>query len=215
MVVKSKMGIFDLIIGCILIAFGIFKMTVGLLAIILSNKTKKKFKLIRDDPTIAGLVFDLVLTVFGLYSVLHGLALIEALPKWLSIALASNPVVYTIYALFGIVMTCFFSLIVFTKLPISKTPIDILTYEVAGIGGGFCFFISLFGLMIYNTLIENGWTMDETVLTLVLLIVACLAVIGVLIWDAIRRKKAQNNLATISLRTEFLTLAMIPLGASG
>ena len=200
-------GIQDLIIGSILIIYGILKILLSILVVTLNEKQRKHVPFLKHDLSVAGLMIDGILLIFGIYTILHGLAILELMPKRICDIVNSTNTIYTVYATIGFVMIFFFGLVVFTDVKIPKKPDEQLTYEIVGFGGGIGFFIALIGLMIYNC--EKSLYSKELWFLISILVLLIGAFVLILI-DAFRRKNL--NKKKQSLRNEFITLAMLPLG---
>lgn len=121
----------EFIIGVLFVGYAIFKITVSLL-----NFTLPQHVLIRmhetvlgtfvnNDRTYAGRTFDVVLLVYAMYSLTHGLTLMGCpLPHLANFWKASF---YTVLGLFVVV---FYSLVLFTDIRISKTKSEYHMYSL-------------------------------------------------------------------------------------
>lgn len=94
---------------------------------------------INNDRSFAGFYSELGLIAFGLYSFFHGLAILRWLPSILNALLGTQTSLIYFYTVFAIAFIGFYSLVLFSHLPIDKN----LEYEAnywLNIAAG-CFFI--------------------------------------------------------------------------
>jgi len=126
------------------------------------------------DDTLAGHMIDYILLAFGLFTILHGSALMEVFPMKTNNYIESKNFQYLIYTLLGIFSIIFYTLVLYTKLPISKDPRQYNNYKLYGYLGGISFLLVPliwefleYIFPILNTLSVSKQMMWMTTLTLV------------------------------------------------
>lgn len=141
-------------IGLIVLLYGVIKVLLCILKI-LPKKYDDKITFIKHDRTTAGYVLDALLFIFGIYAILHGLRLLEHLhPSHVEI-LNNVHVTTALYTVVGLFMLGFYSLVLYTDVPITKDDKERNTYEVLGLGGGFMFLLSVCCLLAWHVYHDN------------------------------------------------------------
>lgn len=149
---------FSILVGILLFLYGIIKITVTILAFSLSYETKAKIEtvpvinfFINNDNTISGRLIDVILALFGVYTIIHSLQLFHILPKhsWLYYISSSEKVHFTINVILGFILFYFYFLVCYTPVPIPKTQADMFSYKLGGVAGGIGFFLSVPIMYIY------------------------------------------------------------------
>jgi len=136
------------VIGITYILYGLLKIIIGVSVMTLPTKIIAKIPVLNwflqvvEDDTVAGRVYEYALMVFGVYTIIHGLALVGILPAGVDDFLDTKYVQYTIYMALGVPLTIFYALVLYTNLPISKDMRFKAYYEWLGLGGGL-FFVSI------------------------------------------------------------------------
>jgi len=185
---------FSYLVGAILFLYGIIKITVTILSFTLSYDAKSKIEnipvvnfFINNDDTVAGRVIDVVLALFGVYTILHSLQLFNLpLPGWLYTLSSSEEVHYNVNMLLGGILFDFYVLVCYTNLAIPKTNADMFTYKVGGVAGGLGFFLSVPIMYLYFTYgkpkvkrnLNNLFKYYRTKATLAILM-ACICFVGI------------------------------------
>jgi hypothetical protein len=102
-----------------------------------------KFIMQIGDKTLAGDFYEYVLMIFGIYTIIMGLSLLHILPYNVRVIIENKMFVYSVFIILGLTLVIFYSLVVFTKLKISKSDDEknIFYYKLLGIGGGISFLI--------------------------------------------------------------------------
>lgn len=136
-----------LTIAILYIVYGFLKLVVGLgvmfLPLHVLEKTPflKQFVKQRKDRTAAGMIYEYIFLLFGLYTILHGATMLGWVPHWMVLLFGSKLAHYLFFICIGLFMVIFYSLVVYTNLPIPKTKENIHEYKLFGIIGGLSFLI--------------------------------------------------------------------------
>lgn len=136
-------------LGLLLFLYGLFKvMILVALLFALPKHTQKQLAklpgvnlLITGDATIAGRAGEIVLGVFGVFTMVHGLALMGFLPVLMTRILESKTFQYTIYIVFGAALVIFYSLVLYSQVPIPKKEENRKLYWTYGYIGGASFLL--------------------------------------------------------------------------
>ena len=203
------MYLYRVVVSIILILYGIFKIAIvsGTVFVPVKYHTGVFARFLKNDFTIAGMMLDLVLFIFGCYTIVHGVALLELIPKHISKIFNSRKVNRLVYTLFGIFLIAFYTLVLNTTL-IPQEPEAGRTYELVGIGGGILFLMGATALGIWIC-IDSGYR------NLYAWIIAFLVLLAAFIMNAfitIRKHRKTNN---SSIANDIISLLMIPLGTVG
>ena len=135
------------ILGILYLLYAIIKITVGValmflpLDIIAKTPILKIFIKETSDKTLAGRFYEYILLIFGIFSLIEGLALLDILPFYIAHYFESKWVEYIVFIILGLILTVFYSLVLYTDLPISKNKTDNQHYKIFGLGGGLSFLI--------------------------------------------------------------------------
>lgn len=132
-------------LGFIMIMYGIIKVSIGCLALFMPSKQREwtanhpqlKY-VIAKDTTLAAQVIEVALIIFGIYSFMNALDLLKIYPMAF---LNTRMFLYTFYTLIGILLIIFYSLVIYTNLPIPKVKTEISRYKLIGLIGGMLFLI--------------------------------------------------------------------------
>ena len=143
----DKADITNIIFAIIYILYGVVKIAIGLVVMILTPEEIEKvpvfkmFKKEAGDKTLAGFMYEYVLMAFGVVTILHGLIIFGVLPLWFEEFFVTKVVQYTILIIFGLIMTIFYCLVLYTDVPISKNPDYYDHYLLLGVVGGITFLL--------------------------------------------------------------------------
>lgn len=171
---------FKTVLGIVYIIYGLIKVLVG---IALFNVPKdvllKKFPFIKNvtspeqDETVSGKMYEYVLVIFGLFTFFNGMSLVRLLPHVLINFFEYKWTEYTVFITLGLLLTTFYSLVLFTKTKIPKRKDQNMYYKFYGLGGGIFFLLMPViletvsrGLPVFNKLSTEVKSM--TVLTTIL-----------------------------------------------
>jgi hypothetical protein len=189
------------ILGSVLCILGLAKVVIGTFALASSAKPVWLKQLAGDDDTVAGRVLEATIVAFGMFSVAHGLALLNVgLP---ATAFAEDHAVqYTVYVSIGVALVVFYWLIVYRALPVSKEDSP-ARYVLMGVVGGLVFLIT--------AAVVHAWRTASVLSMLAALVL--LVMIALYSLDALRllgqRRQDKRGLAN-----DLLALSMIPFNIS-
>jgi drug/metabolite transporter (DMT)-like permease len=144
----------DNFVGLIVLLYGIGKVCISIMKA-LPKEYDKTFYFIKHDRTTAGYVLDGVLFIFGVYSILHGLRLLEHLHPTHADILTNIHGTIGLYTIMGIFLLMFYSIVLYTPYNVSKDENERPTYELLGLGGGFMFLLSVCILLIWHIYFNN------------------------------------------------------------
>jgi hypothetical protein len=152
----------DIIIGILLIVYGVTKLTIGTVSIATSETSKTNFhvvfrKIMGTDSTFAAKVLEFVLVLFGIYSLLHGLDRFNVFPENFHSRLHARKTTHSVNASIGLILTIFYSLVVYTNLPIQKNNSEMSRYKHIGIITGLSFLIMVPLTLIYHAYVDHGF----------------------------------------------------------
>jgi hypothetical protein len=101
------------------------------------------FIITTEDDSFAGHYYEYILMIFGIYTIIMSLSLLHILPYFIRSIVENKKFEYSIFILLGLALIIFYSLVIYTDLPIqkSKKDDDIFHYKVLGIGGGISFLL--------------------------------------------------------------------------
>jgi hypothetical protein len=77
---------------------------------------------VNNDTSFAGFYSEVSLIIFGLYSLVHGAAILHWFPPMINALFETQISLIYFYTLFAIAFIGFYSLVLFTSLPISQDP---------------------------------------------------------------------------------------------
>lgn len=132
-------------VGFLYMLYGITKVIIGLSVMTIPVNIIKQIPVLNwfiktiSDKTVAGRFYEYVLLIFGFYTILHALALFEVFPDRINGFMDQKVVLYSVFGVFGIVLTVFYSLVLYTDLPIEKDTKQYSDYKLFGLGGGISF----------------------------------------------------------------------------
>ena len=209
---RKGLPLYDVALGVWLLLFGVAKAVVGTLALTSPAARDAMAKepvlrlFVESDTTAAGKFAELVLVLFGLYSLAHGGALLGfANRRWS--AFFEHPHMYPlIYGGFAALLLGFYSLVLFTNVAIEKDPRSAGHYWLAW-ASGFMFLLVPVALALWQALLVRPLP-----LALVAALALAAAATCALIWLAVRRAY-QSRPGGTSLAGQLVTLATIPLSA--
>jgi hypothetical protein len=136
-----------IILGILYILYGVVKIVIGLLIMMLSAEEISKIPILKmfskeaEDKTLAGRMYEYVLMAFGVFTIVHGLIIFKLLPLWFEELFVHKTVQYGSLIIFGLIMTIFYALVLYTDLPIDKSTKDTDHYLTLGFVGGITFLL--------------------------------------------------------------------------
>lgn len=205
-------ALIDVLLGVYLLVFGMAKAVIGCLALtsLPARESMAKNSVLRlfveTDTTTAGKFAEVVLVLFGLYSLAHGAALLGLASQRVT-AFFEHPHMYTlIYGGFAALLLGFYSLVLFTDVGIEKDPSGTGHYWLAW-ASGLTFLLVPLTYALWQALSQSPIPAAHvTAFLLAALVVSSLLYIGV-------RRAFQNRSRGSTFTDELITLATIPLSA--
>ncbi len=146
--------------GLLLLIYGVVKITLAILSFSLSEKAKRSVAtipivgwILNTDNTISGRLIDVVLAVFGVFTIIHSLHLfrLKGLPSWIHFLAESEEFNYNVHLLIGTVLFFFYILVAYMDIGIPKSDDATLTYKIGGVAGGLAFWIAVPIMYLYYT----------------------------------------------------------------
>ena len=144
-------------VGFIYLTYGIVKIILGMMLINVPYEYLLQIPIINlllpniDDNTLAGSFFEYMLVLFSIYTIFVGLALLDVFPNKFRLFLENKKTEYAVFIIIGALLLIFYSLVLYTNLPISKKTDDesMYNYGFYGYFGSFSFIImvAVFELM--------------------------------------------------------------------
>jgi len=126
------LGIFELL-------YGIIKITVALTLFFLPDKYIQSIPIVRNffpkesDKTLAGKMYEYVLIIVGIYSIISALIIFETIPN---IFIHKELFGFLLLIFLGIFLIIFYYLVLYTNIPISKNMDNRKYYLLLGLIGG-------------------------------------------------------------------------------
>ena len=149
---------YELIIGGIALIYGITKITLGFMALFLPKSIRNKYPglkfLLSSDTTSASKIIEVVLIVFGIYSLLNALDMLGYIHlPWLN----TRTFIYSFYSTLGIILIVFYYFVVYTTAPIQKDSSDTYRYKILGLVGGMLFLLMTPIFILYYQWQDHGF----------------------------------------------------------
>lgn len=193
-------NVLKIIIGIIIIIYGFIKSIFSIFEIFLPEKYRKSIPFITSDRTVAGLFMIEVLLAFGIYSIFHGLSILQIMPTNFNNIFDNFITTYIIYGLFGIILIIFYIYILFTNINISKDMTRISTYEIGGLSSGITFITSILVIKLYNNIFKLNikWYDNDNILLIIGTSILTILTFFIIV-KAIRRKNKNYKINIISL----------------
>jgi len=124
------------------------------------------------DSTISGLMFEIIICIFGIFTLCHGLSYFFDFPEHLEYYLFSHDSVYMVHLILGLVLIVFYTLVVYTNVKIPKEPAEKNTYIIKGICTGIVFILTIPLFYIYHNYYSTDYSLFIiTMLTIIILFV--------------------------------------------
>ena len=210
----------EIIIGCMLLIYGIVKLVIGSIVCFFPTEWKKTMRsvdgigfFISNDDTIAGKAFDIALMTFGIYTIIHGLDMLHILHISISDAILNRTFLYLMNAILGIYLLVFYSLVIFTNVNIPKKKDHKDRYMIEGLCSGLLFLITIPLLIIFYSIHDNGFTNANW--TLIGGMIVCSIFIMVLVLYIVKKALTQKHKPTTTQEIlEVSSLLLIPLAST-
>lgn len=135
-------------VGILFLAYGIIKIIMVTSLFVIPPNIEKQLETIdivnlfvSGDNTLAGEMYEYVLLVFAIFSIVHGLALMGVFSEKFHSRLESKEFQYPFYIILGLWLMVFYFLVIYTNVPISKDPSKMYNYRLYGYLGGLSFLL--------------------------------------------------------------------------
>ena len=194
------------IFGIHSILYGIVKVTIGLSIMFIPPRILKYIPILNmfipdnEDSTIAGRLYEYTFILFGIFTILNGMAVMEFLPRYIAALFESKYTEYTVFIVLGSILTVFYSVVLFTNLPINKNVANDKHYKIFGLGSGIAFLcmpliweLIAFGLPEFNKL-----PVEQKSIWIV-----ALSILVVIICDVLLQIKKQNDIKVSDVVPEY------------
>ena len=135
------------IVASCYIFYGVVKLVLGSSLFITKLQTLPGFNLLKDeyaDKTTAGRFYEYVLILFAVYTIIYGIGLFHVLPQSITNFLEYKHTENTLFIILGSILVLFYSLVLFTNVPIKKDMKYKKNYKLLGLFGGILFLITPF-----------------------------------------------------------------------
>ena len=144
------------------VLFGVVKVCIGAAMFVLSPSFVRSSPLLRflvgTDETVAGQCIEVAIALYGLYSLLHGLAFFGVALVVTSLV-TSRAMQLLVHGALGAVLTAFYSLVLYTDAPIPKLQESRGRYLLFGLNSGLMFALTAAGLRLQHLGSDVGWSM--------------------------------------------------------
>lgn len=171
-----------------LLVLGLAKIAVGMAVLILPQNVRGRIPFVKEtkDATLAGHMYEYVMMAFGAYLVVFGMNLLD----WIVVP----PVLFiSVMMLLGTVLVIFYSVVLFSDIPMSKDPSNRSTYLVRGLGSGVFFLLIPFLWMLVQWALPIYRTFAPLRQVMIFL---SLVVAGVIIMDLLTLRIKNENVTT-------------------
>jgi len=135
-------------VGSILVLYGVLKISLFVFISMIPPELVHKLSkvnviniFITGDKTFAGHFLEYVLLVYGVFGVVHGLAIMNTFSRRANDIWGSKEMNYAVVIVIGAAMTLFYALVLYTQVPIHKDPAFNNQYLLYGLGGGLSFIL--------------------------------------------------------------------------
>lgn len=114
------------ILSFLYILYGVLKIVGALLLIFLSEEQVSKIPILNNyisfakDKTLAGHFYEYIMIIFCLYTICYGFSIIQYFPTNVDNLFENKAFIYIMYFILGSISIIFYSLVLYTNLPISK-----------------------------------------------------------------------------------------------
>lgn len=148
------------ILGTLLLVYGAVKITFAVLAFTLNDKAKARVAgipvvgwILNTDNTLSGRLLDVVLAVFGVFSILHSLHLfrLKHLPNLIHKMVESEEINYDVHLIIGTILFFYYVLVAYFDTGIPREESELLMYKIGGVAGGLSFYLAVPIMYLYNT----------------------------------------------------------------
>jgi hypothetical protein len=198
------------IFGTILLIYGSIKLTIGIIALILTNRAINNAQnnaLLKDfiskDLTVAGKVFEYTIIIFAIYTIITGVYLLDIIKnKQFNQLMHNKLITYILYISMGLFLILFYYIVLYTSIDIQKDPKQMATYKLFGLGSGLMFILMF--VIIYSFFHYKKFTLIHYIAISIIILGISIAFYNII----------KNSITLIqSKKNEILTLIMIPIGS--
>jgi uncharacterized membrane protein len=190
------------ILGVIYIIYAIVKITVGVSLMVLPINVISKTTVLKAfvkeaaDTTFAGRFYEYILLLFGVFSLFNGLALLDLLSPAMTKYFEAQWTEYAVFIILGVALVVFYSLVLYTNIPISKNRESYDHYKLLGLFGGVTFLAMpiLWEFMGYAVPAFNQLSVENRSATIVGTVII-ISIVGELIYLYLKR----NNKTVIQV----------------
>jgi len=137
----------DFVLGILYLLYGLVKVAIGVFLIFAPPKIIKDSYIMKfllkesEDSTLAGRMYEYMLCIFGLFTIMLGLALLNLLPDNIRNLVITQSTEFTVMTCIGTILIVFYSLVLYTNLPIPKQKSRFTFYKFIGLGTGIYFIL--------------------------------------------------------------------------
>lgn len=183
--------------GTLYLLYGIIKVSVGISLLLIPSDKIKKLPVLKlfaaelEDTTLAGRLYEYVLIIFGIYTIIFGLALFNLYPYEYRNFLENKYTEYSVFIIIGLILTIFYSLVLYTKLPISKNMKYEDHYKLLGLIGGLSFLVMplIWEILEYINPVLNNMSYELRSLTILGGSILFIIILGLIYTFYIKDKK--------------------------
>lgn len=201
------------LVGIIALTYGVVKLSIGVIQLVLPKKLRDQLTsnkliagLVDANPTVGDIVIDIGLMVFGVYSMVSGLHMLNLIHAPF---IHSRTFIYAFYLIMGISITAFYYILLYTDLPIPKNDNNMIKYKLAGLVGGLLFILTFNVYMLMHHIQDHGVkAMTITVILSVLSIMTIVAAVVLISYDAFKgmqksdRQHVAEHIVTLGILSE-------------
>jgi len=173
-------------LGFVFLMYGIIKIILVTSIMFIPPELKKKLSTIEGfdmfvsgDDTTAGKMYEYVLLSFAIFSIIHGLALMDVFSQRFHNIIESKLFQYPFYIALGLWLMIFYMLVLYTDLPIEKKEQNRRNYKIYCYLGGLSFLLvpPIWELIEYFNPGVQKMPQDKQLMYMTLLMLAAIFVI--------------------------------------
>lgn len=195
-----------LIFGIFSILYGLTKVVFGISILVVPQHILKHIPVLnlfipeQEDSTMAGRLYEYTFILFGIFTILNGMAVLSLLPLAMSKLFESKYTEYTVFIVLGSVLTVFYSLVLFTNLSINKSVAGDKHYKIFGLGSGIAFLCMplLWELIAFALPQFSKLPMEQKSMWII-----ALSIFIVLVGDVLLQIKKRNDIDASDVVPEF------------
>lgn len=191
------------LLGIIFIIYGVVKISLVLSLVFIPPAIETKLSrieglnlLVSGDDTLAGKMYEYVLLTFAIFSIIHGLALLNTFPIHFRHFIEQKSFQYPFYIFLGLWLFIFYAFVLYTSVPIHKKESEMHNYKIYAYMGGLSFLlVPLLWEIIeyYNPYIQH--LREEIQLAYMTLIILGLLLIIFVVYIIVKRFKIMEKTA--------------------